>query len=133
MNTPSPNLSPNQYFEQNLNQAKDFAVHVSQSLDYKRPALTKKDSEGVLFPTCRHIKPNGVRCGSPALRGKPLCYYHIRPPKKPKRQAIPVPDPTDIPAVLTFTMHGLMKGTLEPAAAGKIIYLVRNFLMKGAA
>lgn len=27
---------------------------------------------------CRHIKANGVRCGSPALRGKPRCYFHDR-------------------------------------------------------
>jgi hypothetical protein len=27
---------------------------------------------------CRHIKTNGVRCGSPALRGGELCYFHDR-------------------------------------------------------
>lgn len=25
---------------------------------------------------CEHIKSSGVRCGSPALRGGRLCYYH---------------------------------------------------------
>jgi hypothetical protein len=25
---------------------------------------------------CEHVKSNGVRCGSPALRGRRLCYYH---------------------------------------------------------
>jgi len=25
---------------------------------------------------CEHIKTNGVRCGSPALRGRRFCYYH---------------------------------------------------------
>jgi hypothetical protein len=25
---------------------------------------------------CRHIRVNGERCGSPALRFKPFCYYH---------------------------------------------------------
>jgi hypothetical protein len=25
---------------------------------------------------CRHIKTNGTQCGSPALKGKELCYYH---------------------------------------------------------
>ena len=29
-------------------------------------------------PTCSHRKPDGVLCGSPALRGKKLCYYHQR-------------------------------------------------------
>jgi hypothetical protein len=25
---------------------------------------------------CEHIKSNGVRCGSPALRGRRFCYFH---------------------------------------------------------
>jgi hypothetical protein len=25
---------------------------------------------------CRHIKTNGTQCGSPALKGKELCFYH---------------------------------------------------------
>ncbi|HKM48238.1 MAG TPA: hypothetical protein VJX69_11655 [Terriglobales bacterium] len=25
---------------------------------------------------CRHIKTNGTQCGSPALKGKGLCFYH---------------------------------------------------------
>jgi hypothetical protein len=27
---------------------------------------------------CRHIKPNGAKCGSPALQDKPYCYFHTR-------------------------------------------------------
>ena len=26
---------------------------------------------------CRHIRTNGGRCGSPALRGRAFCYFHI--------------------------------------------------------
>ena len=29
-------------------------------------------------PRCQHIKDNGIRCGSPALRGKQFCYHHQR-------------------------------------------------------
>ena len=25
---------------------------------------------------CRHVKTNGTQCGSPALKGQELCYYH---------------------------------------------------------
>lgn len=28
------------------------------------------------YPICEHIKITGERCGSPALRGETLCYYH---------------------------------------------------------
>lgn len=27
---------------------------------------------------CQHIKVNGVQCGSPALRGHKICYFHKR-------------------------------------------------------
>jgi hypothetical protein len=28
------------------------------------------------FPECEHIKSNGIRCGSPAMRGAKLCFFH---------------------------------------------------------
>lgn len=30
------------------------------------------------FRTCNHLKEDGVPCGSPALRRKKFCYYHLR-------------------------------------------------------
>ncbi|MGA7294485.1 MAG: hypothetical protein WBW53_18675 [Terriglobales bacterium] len=27
-------------------------------------------------PRCRHIKVNGIQCGSPALRNQSFCFYH---------------------------------------------------------
>lgn len=32
--------------------------------------------------TCNHLKEDGILCGSPALRGKKLCYYHERDHKR---------------------------------------------------
>jgi hypothetical protein len=34
------------------------------------------------YCTCSHRKDDGVLCGSPALRGKKLCYYHQRDHKR---------------------------------------------------
>ena len=31
-----------------------------------------------ITPICNHIKDDGIRCGSPALRGHTLCYHHDR-------------------------------------------------------
>ncbi len=31
-----------------------------------------------IIPICEHIKDDGIRCGSPALRGRKLCYFHDR-------------------------------------------------------
>ncbi len=30
------------------------------------------------IPLCCHLKQDGMSCGSPALRGKKLCYFHQR-------------------------------------------------------
>ena len=31
-----------------------------------------------MYVTCRHIKTNGLRCQSPALKGARFCYYHSK-------------------------------------------------------
>jgi len=31
-----------------------------------------------MYMECRHIKTNGLRCESPALRGGQFCYYHAK-------------------------------------------------------
>lgn len=80
----------------------------------------------VVIPQCNFYKPDGARCGSPALRGKRLCYFHARPRPKPRPIMPEVPDPTDGLAVLHWVMHGLMKGTLDPRAAGQLIYSVQQ-------
>lgn len=28
------------------------------------------------MPLCTHIKTNGIRCGSPAVKGTSLCFHH---------------------------------------------------------
>jgi hypothetical protein len=44
----------------------------------------KRDFSGRPMPIshnvkrCTHIKVTGHRCGSPALRGRPFCYFHMR-------------------------------------------------------
>jgi hypothetical protein len=43
---------------------------------------------------CQHIKFNGVRCGSPAMRGALMCYFHLRPAKF---NDIRVPEIMDFP------------------------------------
>ena len=79
------------------------------------------------IPQCQHIKANGVRCGSPALRGKPRCYFHSRPPKpKPKLVVPQVPDPDNPLAVLNWTLRGLMSRQLDPKAANQILYGIQQ-------
>jgi hypothetical protein len=41
---------------------------------------------------CMHVKPNGIRCGSPALRDEIYCYFHRIWRSQPDRQPFR-PDP----------------------------------------
>ena len=34
---------------------------------------------------CRHIRINGERCGSPALRSETFCYYHVEQDRRHRR------------------------------------------------
>ena len=46
---------------------------------------------------CRHIRANGTRCNSPALRGQPLCYFHHRDRQRyPNLRPAEDPTPTVI-------------------------------------
>ncbi|MGZ4789930.1 MAG: hypothetical protein ACXVZX_15525 [Terriglobales bacterium] len=49
-------------------------------------------------PRCQHVHPNGMRCGSPALRSQPFCYNHdqIYNPR-----ALPGQKPYKFPALET--------------------------------
>ena len=50
---------------------------------------------------CRHILTSGRRCGSPALRGEPFCYYHhtTRRPAPRHRGVNPAHAVFELPAI----------------------------------
>jgi len=55
-----------------------------------------------MYLACRHIKPGGQRCKSPALRGHAFCYYHARLHSTTKLGAvngITLPVPEDSAAI----------------------------------
>ena len=43
-----------------------------------RPTALNNLARSRRTPRCAHLKANGLRCGSPALRGNVLCYFHDR-------------------------------------------------------
>ena len=57
-------------------------------------SLQRRGGEGTgeriaMFNLCRPIMPSGAKCHTPALRGKPYCYYHTRLHRFPAAQASP--------------------------------------------
>ena len=87
-----------------------------------------------MCPECRHIMPTGVKCHSPALRGKPYCYFHIRrhslaprPAPKPE-EPLKLPNLADrgnIRTALGQVLNALGSSRLTPRRAGLFLYALQ--------
>jgi hypothetical protein len=85
-----------------------------------------------MFQECRHIMPSGARCHSPALRGKPYCYFHARlhnlvvQPAKPGKEAEveidPLEDMSAVQLTITRVLTALGSGRIDRARAGTLLY-----------
>jgi len=78
--------------------------------------------------TCTHIKVTGVRCGSPALKGEPFCYFHqnaIRSVRRPKYSRLHpialIEDEESIQYALMEVINALMKNTIDLKRATLIL------------
>lgn len=85
------------------------------------------------FYQCRHIQTSGKKCQSPALRGKPYCYFHTRlhrlsaatgrPPEKDAPLELPVvEDRSSIQIALSQVLSSIGAGSLDPKRAGLMLY-----------
>ncbi len=85
---------------------------------------------------CRFIKTNGLKCGSPALRGSQFCYFHgrrriylsPRPRRQPREEPINLPvlrDPSDMLATINELLDGLASNRISPKRAGSILYALQ--------
>jgi hypothetical protein len=76
-------------------------------------------------PRCMHIKPSGVRCGSPAMRGIDYCYYHKRTHLGP-RLLYPtltmLEDAHGVQAALMEVLCGILDGGLTDKHAALLLY-----------
>jgi hypothetical protein len=77
---------------------------------------------------CRHIRANGTRCGSPALRGRALCFFHhadrLRYPNRHHRQL------DDTPTIIHSTLpdrDGLQRNPLVAEYAAPTQALALDF------
>ena len=83
-----------------------------------------------MYNECRHVMPSGRKCHSPALSGKPYCYYHQRlhqfhaSAAGPATQ-LPVPqieDARGIQLALAQALHALNSPYFEPRRLGLLFY-----------
>jgi hypothetical protein len=83
----------------------------------------RKLEEANITPRCQHIKVDGSRCGSPAMRQRKFCYYHLRAAVQSKRLEMPLLE--DAPAVQLGIMrvcNAIANGTLDSKKAGLLLY-----------
>lgn len=83
-----------------------------------------------MYESCRHIKTNGLRCRSAALRGKAFCYFHAKfhthvqgPMAKYADLELPLPEDS---ASILLSIHrislALLHGSLDSKRAGQLLF-----------
>jgi hypothetical protein len=90
-------------------------------------------------PACTHLKQDGVLCGSPALRGKKLCFYHHRDHQRrqyverllrlndPLRPSAPLPrNPFELQVLLYEVMTAVAEKRITTRRAGKVLYALQQ-------
>ncbi|MGH9532844.1 MAG: hypothetical protein ACRD2Q_10675 [Terriglobales bacterium] len=78
------------------------------------------------IPQCHHIKDNGIRCGSPALRGQDLCYFHLRQARRhPPFYIPPLTDRASIQFVVSQVMRAAFAGHIEDERLRTLLYALQ--------
>jgi hypothetical protein len=84
-----------------------------------------------MYNECRHVKPSGEKCQSPALRNMPYCYFHARANRKPPRKLTGEEEPLEIPLLedhwavqiaLSQVLARIADSTLDARRAGLMLY-----------
>ena len=96
-------------------------------------------------PLCQHIKSDGIRCASPAMRGHNLCYFHsrtVRPARRRLRRNalidlrrstgidLPALDTPDaIVAAIEEIMHAVVEKRVELGRARALLYGLQTIVL----
>lgn len=89
------------------------------------------------IPQCRHTKPSGLRCGSPALRGHSFCYYHSEVHAHQRRhssaearelplQLPPLEDAHSIQLALMEIGQAILTDRISDKKAGLLLYMLQT-------
>ena len=77
---------------------------------------------------CVFVKTNGLRCGSPAMRGNPFCFFHDRWYNQPSEDSFPpLEDPNSVQLALMQVIERLRReafraGSLDPRLVKPLIF-----------
>ncbi len=86
---------------------------------------------------CKHVKTNGIRCGSPAIRDHDCCYFHRQAALDfPRRKSVAtvaepvidlalIDDADGIHYAIMQVMRGVLNGTITTKQSGQILYALQ--------
>jgi len=74
-------------------------------------------------PRCQHVRMNGRRCGSPALRGENYCYFHDTIENPSGSYSLPFPeDATSLQYGVMMVIRMLISGHVEIKRCWALLY-----------
>jgi hypothetical protein len=112
----------------------------SQSAIFSNPDPKGSNSMSLNKNTraCTHIKVNGIRCGSPSLRGEVFCYFHQRmirgvgtPAKSRLHPIALIENEAAIQASLMEVINALVRNTIDLPRA-QLILRALNIAVRNA-
>jgi len=87
---------------------------------------------------CEYAKPNGEFCGTPALRGRDYCYWHLtcvaRRLRAEKQQATadntplelpPLEDANSVQLAIMMVADAMLRNRIGPRMSGQLLYLLQ--------
>jgi len=86
-------------------------------------------------PQCQHIKTNGTRCGSPALRSRNFCYFHhvahdlrrIRRQRPQARFELPLfEDANAIQMAIQQVAEAVLEERIDNKRAGLLLFALQT-------
>jgi len=88
--------------------------------------------------TCEYAKPNGEFCGSPAIRGRDYCHWHLtcvaRRLRAEKQEATqdsaplvlpPLEDANSIQLAVMMVMDAMLRNRIAPKMSGRLLYALQ--------
>jgi hypothetical protein len=74
-------------------------------------------------PRCQHIKANGVRCKSPAMRELPFCFFHEKFYNPPYDDSFPpLEDANSVQCAILQVLNGLKTKSITVVEARAMLY-----------
>lgn len=72
---------------------------------------------------CMHVRANGIRCGSPAMRQNAFCFFHDRLYNRPFEESFPfLEDAASIQMAIMQVLDGLRRGKLDRSVANSLFF-----------